>query len=95
VTCHGAGFGPNTLGGPHGLHPVNSQSFVNGHEDFAENNLTSCKACHGLMGEGTVLSLAQAARTFNVEERGTVTIADGMAVSCNLCHGNPITGGGG
>jgi len=94
VACHGAGFGPITLGGPHGLHPINSQRFVSGHEDFAESHLTDCKACHGLMGEGTVLSLAQANRTFSTE-RGTRTIAEGTPVSCNLCHGNPVTSGGG
>jgi hypothetical protein len=94
VVCHGAGFSPRGLDGPHGLHVINSSTFVNGgHEDLYESNPASCQACHGAMLEGTVLSKAQADRTFTVEG-GTRTIAQGTMVGCTLCHGNPINGGG-
>jgi hypothetical protein len=92
-SCHGTGLS-NTLNGPHGMHNVNSQSWVNGHgERFASQH--ACGICHGAAGLGTVLSTAAAARTFSVEDRGTVTIPKGMHIGCNLCHANYINGGGG
>ncbi len=97
VACHGTNFlptGANALGGPHGLHVVNNARFVNGgHENLFEGNRAACIACHGSMLEGTVLSKAQANRTFNVEG-GTRTITAGTPVGCSLCHRNPLNGGG-
>lgn len=90
--CHGTSIS-NSLGGPHGMHPVNSSSFVSGHEDLVEKNgLAACQACHGLKLEGTYLSTAAAARTFRTETK-TVSIAKGQAISCGVCHRNPINGG--
>ncbi|MCU7939901.1 MAG: cytochrome c [gamma proteobacterium symbiont of Bathyaustriella thionipta] len=42
------------------MHPVGDTSFSDGgYEDIAEqNNGDDCRACHGLNGEGSVLSRA-------------------------------------
>jgi hypothetical protein len=89
-TCHGTAMNTTvTLNGPHGMHPVGNQNgnrFVDGgHEDLADSNPNSCRACHGNRGEGTVLSRTKAPRVF--EGR---TIAAGTAVNCGMCHGNPL-----
>jgi hypothetical protein len=91
-TCHGSAMdGQITLGGPHGMHPVGNVSFVNGgHEGMAEGSgRQKCAACHGAQGQGTVLSVAKVDRQVSGH-----TITKGTQVSCNLCHGNPFTGGG-
>ena len=88
-TCHFAGTLPLSLGGPHGLHPIEAR-WVGGHEDFLESHSkTTCQTCHGLKGEGTVLAKAAAARSFSVED-GTAKIAKGQLVGCGLCHDNPL-----
>jgi hypothetical protein len=89
AACHGAGL-PLTLNGPHGLHNVNDQSWVNGHDEFFTSSADTCRACHGLNGEGTNLSRAAAARGFTVEEFGTVSILPGTEIGCGLCHSNPL-----
>jgi hypothetical protein len=89
TTCH-TGSLPNTLGGPHGLHPVGATSFANGgHENLAGQNRDACRACHGAHGEGTVLSEAAVDRSLSAEGR-RVNLTKGQMVSCNLCHGNPL-----
>jgi hypothetical protein len=97
-TCHTGNLG-NTLGGPHGLHPVGDTGFARGgHHDLAEHNRGACTACHGPQGEGTVLSEAAVARTISWTDDGRsrrVEIAAGDRVGCGLCHGNPYQGGGG
>jgi len=92
--CHTPGSLGNTLGGPHGLHPVNDSRFTNGgHGDLAERNREACRACHGPRGEGSVLSRAAADRVFtNIEDVGTVRFAKGTAVRCDSCHDNPLAG---
>jgi hypothetical protein len=91
VVCHIAGTLPANLKGPHGLHPVNDQKWVNNHEDFLETNpLSTCKTCHGKAGEGVVLAKVAAKRTFRVEEN-TVTLPKGSLVSCGRCHSNPLS----
>jgi hypothetical protein len=40
--CHGNKL-PLTLGGPHGMHNVNSQEWVNGHEEFFKASLRRAK----------------------------------------------------
>ena len=91
-TCHTGDLGVN-LDGPHGMHPVGDAG-VNfaegGHEDFAEKNLQACAACHGSRGQGTVLAKMAATRTFNVEDKGLVTLQKDSLVSCSLCHENPF-----
>ena len=89
TACHTAGSLGVTLGGPHGMHPVGDQRFIGGHEDFAGQNLASCKACHGSTGQGTVLSKVAANRTVSADGR-TVNLTKGQLVSCGTCHGNPL-----
>ena len=91
TACHGSGLSL-TLDGPHGMHNVNSQTWVNGHKKFESNQ--ACGACHGTTGTGTVISKAAANRTFSTEDRGQVTIAKGTQISCDICHENKIGGGG-
>lgn len=97
-TCHTGNLG-NTLGGPHGMHPVGNTGFARGgHHDLAEHNTGACAACHGPQGQGTVLSTAAVARTISWTDDGrtrSVDIAAGDQVDCGLCHGNPFQGGGG
>jgi hypothetical protein len=89
TTCH-TGSLPNSLDGPHGLHPVGATRFANGgHEHLAEQNRNACRACHGAQGEGTVLSKAAVARSLSAEGH-QVNLAEGQMVSCNLCHENPL-----
>ena len=81
---------PASLDGPHGMHPVGATRFANGgHESLAERSRDNCRACHGVNGEGTVLSIAATARSLSAEGH-TVSLAKGQMVSCNLCHGNPL-----
>lgn len=100
-TCHEGDLG-NTLGGPHGLHPVGGGKFADGgHEDIADKN--ECRACHGENGEGTVLSRVAASRSFEIEEceHGTlcpngeqkpfqVNLTRGEQVACTMCHENEL-----
>ncbi len=89
TTCH-TGSLPNSLGGPHGLHPVGATRFADGgHEHLAEQSRDACRACHGIHGEGTVLSKAAADRSLSAEGRH-VNLAEGEMVSCDLCHHNPL-----
>ncbi len=88
-TCHEGDLG-NTLEGPHGMHPVGNTRFSDGgHEDLADSNPDACRACHGLNGEGTVLSRAATDRALSNEGR-TVNIAKGDPVTCTLCHSNQL-----
>ena len=84
-TCHGSAMNSqNTLGGPHGMHPVGENtSFANGgHENV---NTGGCSACHGpgsrSSNQGTVLSVAKADRNL----RGTL-VHKGDPVGCAVCH---------
>lgn len=89
TACHTAGSLPNSLGGPHGMHPVGQQSFVGGHEGLAQQNRNACRACHGQNGEGTVLSKVSATRTLTAEGR-QITLTKGQQITCTLCHGNEL-----
>jgi len=88
-TCHTSL--PLTLNGPHGMHNVNSTGWTLEHEDFYENNSSSCRACHGLNLEGTVLSRTAADRDYLRDDDGdsTIHLAKGTPVSCSLCHEKP------
>ncbi len=89
ATCHGTANLGNTMDGPHGMHPVGSNtSFANGgHRNAISGN--NCVACHGpnatsggrSQNTGTVLSRAAAARTLE----GT-NVARGQPVGCTVCH---------
>ena len=89
TTCHESGSLPLTTKGPHGLHNVNnSRWYDDGHEDFYENNKSSCKACHGMNLTGTPMAKMPISRTFRVEDK-TVTFAKGDLVRCDRCHRMP------
>ncbi len=104
-SCHAKGTLGNTLGGPHGMHPVGGTKFADGgHEKLAEKDKDSCRSCHGKNGEGTVLSKVAVDRTFVIEEcengtlcpgkkevkNFTVSLNKGDQVSCVMCHKNEL-----
>ncbi|WP_246540324.1 hypothetical protein [sulfur-oxidizing endosymbiont of Gigantopelta aegis] len=92
TTCHEGDLGV-TLEGPHGMHPVGDTRFSDGgHEDLAEKNGDSCRACHGLAGEGSVLSRAATNRTLSNEGK-TINLKKGDVVTCSLCHDNELAPG--
>ena len=88
TTCHST-MPANNLNGPHGLHPVNSKSFVSGHESLAKANPSACRSCHGTTGGGTVLSRTFADRSFSVEGK-TVNLPRGTQVRCDTCHSQKL-----
>jgi hypothetical protein len=91
-TCHTPGSLPMTTKGPHGLHNVNDQRWVDEeHEDFYKRKPDGCKACHGTDLKGTDLSKVAADRSFRVEGR-IVNLQKGQKVSCNICHSMPGEG---
>jgi hypothetical protein len=120
-TCHRNADMGLSQGGPHGMHQVspisgNGSAIDTGasittwnseHEEL--NNFSSCRTCHGINGEGTVLSRAAANRTLeckedsavcrkvniNGEEERRIFVARGTEISCDLCHENKIHEGGG
>jgi len=88
--CHGASLNSvNTLGGPHGMHPIGSGTTFaqGGHRNLISGN--NCVACHGpnataggrANNVGTILSRAAEARTLE----GTA-VAAGQPVGCTICH---------
>jgi hypothetical protein len=91
TACHGSGLALTPNGGPHGIHNVNSQAWVNGHHNFASKK--ACGTCHGVTGSGTVISKAAVNRTFSAEGR-IVYIPKGKQIGCGLCHENVLAGGG-
>jgi len=90
--CHGMSQA-STMSGPHGMHNVNSPTWVSEHHDLINSyGLASCKACHGTSLQGTYLSKTPVARTFPPHDGRAMNIAAGTAVSCGQCHQNPING---
>ena len=94
TACHGTGLSLN-LNGPHGIHNVNSQAWVDEHKDFFEQYRQACQACHGSTGDGTMISKVAADRSFSVEDVGTVNIFKGTEINCGFCHKNELAEGGG
>ena len=92
TACHGTGLSL-TLDGPHGMHNVNSQTWVDGHDKFFENSRQACQACHGTTGDGTWISKAAADRSFSGEHGETVVIFKGSEINCGLCHENKLASG--
>lgn len=74
----------NYTGGPHGLHPVDSQ-WASDHGDARG----SCQVCHGKDNRGTVLSWSQQDRTFS-DKFGTHHFWQGFEVGCYACHAGPL-----
>lgn len=88
-SCHESGSLPLTTDGPHGLHNVNDPAWTDdGHEEFYENDVNGCKACHGIDLTGTPLAAVAADRNFVVEDR-TVNYTKGDLVRCDRCHEMP------
>ena len=81
--CHADTLG-NNLNGPHGMHRI-ANGFLDGHNNLYNANPNSCKACHGLNLQGTVLSRAGDDRSFTHDGQ-TYNIAKGTQVACTTCH---------
>jgi hypothetical protein len=109
TTCHeptNASL-PLSLGGPHGMHPVadfngRDQRWNTRHENAAESNPAACQACHGVTGQGTVLSRTAKTRLLRCKdadgslcgaEDQLITVAAGTPIGCAQCHENEIGGG--
>ena len=89
-TCHEGDLGM-TLKGPHGMHPVGDTYFAREHDDFAKNNRSACQSCHGIDGEGSVLSRTAADRLLQAkEDHISVSFARGTPVGCGDCHENKL-----
>ncbi len=81
---------PLTLGGPHGMHNVNSSAWNLEHEDFYERDSASCKTCHGADLNGTVLSRTATDRSLLRDDDGDrIFFARGTPVGCGDCHSKP------
>jgi hypothetical protein len=99
-TCHADGLSSYTgLEGPHGMHVVGDTRFANGgHEDVAERDRNSCRACHGANGQGTVLSRMAVDRTLRCDDdggafcggAGSKVFPKGKMVRCDDCHENEL-----
>ncbi len=95
TVCHEQNSFPNgTLGGPHGMHPVNDPNWIKSkddlwHEDYVkdEQGNDQCAACHGADHLGTRLSKVPVDRVLK-DTDGVVraTLSAGEIVSCDLCH---------
>jgi hypothetical protein len=94
IICHEPGsFAGGTLGGPHGMHPVNDPNWIKGredgyHEDYVwRDGKDQCAACHGSDHRGTRLSRVPVDRVLkDAEGRVRATLVAGEPVSCDLCH---------
>jgi len=88
TACHGAGTLAASLGGPHGMHPVNDSSWDRGsHGSLAKKDRATCAACHGADFRGTPLSRTAAQRALRSK-----TVPKGTPIGCYDCHNGP--GGG-
>lgn len=85
AACHGTP--PVTVsGGPHGMHPVDS-NWLENHKNPGENE-TQCRRCHGTDYRGTVLSRTFGNRTYSTDF-GTKRFWKGYQVGCYSCHNGP------
>jgi hypothetical protein len=90
TVCHAPGSLALTTSGPHGLHTVNDDRWIDEeHGEFYERNENGCKACHGTDLLGTPLAKMPVARTFRIEDDEIVSFAKNELVGCNRCHGMP------
>ena len=86
--CHGS-LPETTSGGPHGLHPVGSTTWVEAHGDAVESGgAAACRSCHGTDYRGTVLSRAQGDRSFTTRY-GARLFWRGFRIGCYACHDGP------
>ena len=70
------------------MHTV-GQSWVDRHEDVAEDNCTQCATCHGGDYRGSNLSKTFDARVFDADDGKTMKYDKGTEVSCYDCHNGP------
>jgi hypothetical protein len=89
VVCHAQGSLPVGLDGPHGIHNVNDPRWNTGHDNFFDANENTCRACHGVNLEGTVLARTAEVRNLVTENRSSIVFQKGQQISCDLCHENP------
>ena len=92
----------NRMKGPHGMHPVNDPMWTEKHKEVGkDNNRDTCRSCHGVNGEGTVLARTGADRVLECKEKEIpgcnetsqgkrISLSRGTQVSCALCHDNFI-----
>ncbi len=109
TTCHEPTDAslPLSLDGPHGMHPIADHNgpdarWNEGHEDYAENQGTAgCKGCHGVNGEGTVLSKTAAPRRLECKNSNGdlcasgakfIDVPKGTQLGCANCHENLVNG---
>ena len=86
TTCHNSM--PQTAGGgPHGMHSIDS-TWARDHGDRAENDPSSCRACHGSDNRGTPLSRVFVDHSVTMNY-GTKNLTVGREVSCYDCHNGP------
>jgi hypothetical protein len=88
--------------GPHGMHPVNDPMWTEKHKEVDRgNSRNACRSCHGVNGEGTVLSRTGADRVFECKETDlpgcretnqgkVIDLEKDTEVSCTQCHDNYI-----
>ena len=91
-SCHKNNSLALTLNGPHGMHNVNDNQWINGgHSDFYERNPAACQACHGSDLKGSPLAKAATNRVF-MTDLGTKKYSSGTKVTCYDCHNGPNFG---
>lgn len=106
TTCHSGSFNiddfknkvaeTGEMDGPHGMHPVNDPMWKK-HKEVFELNKDSCRTCHGVDGEGTVLSTTAATRTMECKNTDGnfpecaagekfATVDRNTPIACDNCH---------
>jgi len=87
--CHDGRTRAQSLGGPHGMHPVTIDWVDDDHAEIVENTGSAqCRTCHGTDYRGTVLSLVQGSRSFNTRY-GVKQFERGQRIGCYNCHDGP------
>jgi hypothetical protein len=88
-TCHTTLTATNN-GGPHSIHLLGLQAWVDAHHDYANNGgYTVCAYCHGSNYRGSPLSVTKIQRNFTGDDGQRITLLAGYAVSCYDCHNGP------
>ena len=88
TACHGEGSLQATIGGPHGIHNIGDQNFVDNHAEFFNTDPDNCRACHGTDLTGTRYAMIQADRSFTVDG-AQKSYSRGEFVGCGKCHSIP------
>jgi hypothetical protein len=98
-TCHGTRWNTgNTLGGPHGMHPVGNDTnvttgtaagplidFVDGGHSNLGGNTANCSGCHGPGSRGNNLGTVLSVAKKDRRLNGQ-TIPAGTPIGCTICH---------